>query len=245
MKVFAAYSIKGGVGKTTTAVNLAYLSAREGYRTLLWDLDPQGAATYLLRVEPGLAAGGRRLLSGAVDLRELVRGSDHPGLDLLPADFSHRHLDRRLEELEKPSRALARLLPALVEEYDHLFLDCAPSISRVSGAVFVAADALLSPLLPTALSLNTLELLRRHLAQRRRGRARLLPFFTLVDRRRALHRELVARPPVAGLLATAIPASAVVEKMALLRSPLPVFAPAAEATRAYEALWGEVMALAV
>ena len=53
MKVLATYNIKGGVGKTSTAVNLAYLAAREGRRTLLWDLDPQAAATFLFRVRPG------------------------------------------------------------------------------------------------------------------------------------------------------------------------------------------------
>ena len=51
MKIFATYNIKGGVGKTTAAVNLAHLSAADGYRTLLWDLDPQGAASFLFRID--------------------------------------------------------------------------------------------------------------------------------------------------------------------------------------------------
>ena len=63
MKVLASYNIKGGVGKTSTAVNLAYLAAREGRRTLLWDLDPQGAATYLFRVRPRVKGGGRGLVT--------------------------------------------------------------------------------------------------------------------------------------------------------------------------------------
>jgi len=60
--VLATYNIKGGVGKTSAAVNLAYLSARGGARTLLWDLDPQGASTYLFRVKPKVKGGGRKLV---------------------------------------------------------------------------------------------------------------------------------------------------------------------------------------
>ena len=62
MKTVALFSIKGGVGKTSAAVNLAHLAARGGARTLLWDLDPQGAASFYLRIRPKLAAGPRRLL---------------------------------------------------------------------------------------------------------------------------------------------------------------------------------------
>ena len=63
MKVAATYSIKGGVGKTTTAVNIGYEAARGGARVLLWDLDPQGAATFLLRVRPKVAASLHYLLT--------------------------------------------------------------------------------------------------------------------------------------------------------------------------------------
>ena len=60
VKVLASYNLKGGVGKTTAAVNLAYLAAQNGHRTLLWDLDPQGAATYLFRVKPRVKGGSVR-----------------------------------------------------------------------------------------------------------------------------------------------------------------------------------------
>ncbi len=68
MKVVATYNIKGGVGKTSTAVNIAYLAARDGLRTLLWDLDPQGSATYLFRVKPKVKGGGNALVSGQAHL---------------------------------------------------------------------------------------------------------------------------------------------------------------------------------
>ncbi len=62
MKIFATYNIKGGVGKTATAVNLAYLAARDGYRVLLWDLDPQAAASFLFRIRPRVKGGGKALI---------------------------------------------------------------------------------------------------------------------------------------------------------------------------------------
>ena len=60
VKIVATYSIKGGVGKTSAAVNLGALAARDGRRTLLWDLDPQGAASFLFRVKPKVKGGGRQ-----------------------------------------------------------------------------------------------------------------------------------------------------------------------------------------
>ena len=67
MKVVATYSIKGGVGKTSAAVNVAALAAREGLRTVLWDLDPQGAASFLFRVEPKVKGGAGKLFRGKLE----------------------------------------------------------------------------------------------------------------------------------------------------------------------------------
>ena len=106
MRIIGVYNIKGGVGKTATAVNLAYLSAQEGFRTLVWDLDPQGAATYYLRVKPKIKGGGRKLVRGQRELDGLIKGSDFENLDLLPADFSYRHMDLALGEAKKPTKQL-------------------------------------------------------------------------------------------------------------------------------------------
>ena len=74
MRVLAVWSIKGGVGKTTAAVNLAALAAREGARALLWDLDPQGGASFFLRVSPRRKASPRQLARRSVDLRRSLGG---------------------------------------------------------------------------------------------------------------------------------------------------------------------------
>ena len=111
VKVLATYNIKGGVGKTSAAVNVAALAAADGLRTLLWDLDPQGAASFLFRVRPKVRGGGRKLVRGRSDVTDVLRGTDVEGLDLLPADFSYRHMDLALDATGKPTRRLRRSWP--------------------------------------------------------------------------------------------------------------------------------------
>ena len=242
MKVVATYNIKGGVGKTSAAVNLAALAAATGLRTLLWDLDPQGAATYLLRVRAKVRGGGRKLVRGRSDVAALLRGTDVEGLDLLPADFSYRHMDLALDESAKPTRRLRKVLAPLAEHYDLAVLDCPPSISLVSESVFDAADALLVPLIPSTLTLRTFEQLGEFVASEVRRRPEIVAFFSMVDRRKRLHREVVAALPDGrrDIARTAIPAATEVELMALERSPVVVHAPRSRGARAYAGLWGEL-----
>ena len=86
------------------------------------------------------------------ELDQVLKETDFPGLDLVPADFSYRHLDLALGEAKKTIKQLIRLIRPLSEEYDFLFLDCAPSISLVSEAIFHSADALLVPIRTYALT---------------------------------------------------------------------------------------------
>jgi chromosome partitioning protein len=240
-RVLATYNIKGGVGKTSAAVNLAYLAARDGARTLLWDLDPQGASTYLFRVRPKVRGGGRRLVRGKTEVYGLIKGTDFERLDLLPADFSYRHMDLALDATKRPTSRLGRVLAPLRDEYDYLFLDCPPSISLVSESVFEAADALLVPLIPATLSSRTFEQLEALV----RGGPQVLAFFSMVDGRKRLHRDVMEglrASSSASLLKAVIPAAADVERMGAKRTVLAEFAPRGRAAVAYEALWADVRA---
>jgi cellulose biosynthesis protein BcsQ len=239
-RVLATYNIKGGVGKTSAAVNLAYLAARDGAPTLLWDLDPQGGSTYLFRVKPKVRGGARKLVRLKSDVDSLIKGTDHPGLDLLPADFSYRHMDLVLDEFKRATRRLGRVLEPLRDEYEYIFLDCPPSISLVSESVFEVADALLVPIVPATLSARTFEQLQGVLDG---GGTTVLAFFSMVDRRRKLHRELVDQLRATlgdQLLEAAIPLSADIERMGAARDVVAAYAPRGRAAVAYEALWSDV-----
>ena len=245
MKIYASYNIKGGVGKTTAAVNLAHLSAADGDRTLLWDLDPQGAASFLFRIKPRVKGGGQALIRGTKTLDGAIKGTDFDCLDLLPADFTYRNMDLLLGKKgthPEPTRRIAHLLQPLAAEYNTVFLDCPPSISLVSENVLHATDILVVPLIPTTLSVRTLDQLTDFVASFNGHRPQIRAFFSMVDRRKRLHREITTdlwaqRPDVAQ---TAIPALSLIERMSIERAPVTAFAPRSQAARAYQSLWSEL-----
>lgn len=238
-RVLATYNIKGGVGKTSAAVNLAYLAARGGGRTLLWDLDPQGASTFLFRVRPKVDGGARKLVRGKTNVASVIKATDYERLDLLPADFSYRHMDLALDRTKRPTRRLRAILDQLLDDYDFIFLDCPPSISLVSESVFEAADALLVPIIPATLSSRTFEQLTEIVAN---GGPLVLAFFSMVEVRKSLHREVMMqlRSSHVMMLGAAVPSADEVERMGAERRVVAEIAPASRAALAYEALWWDI-----
>jgi cellulose biosynthesis protein BcsQ len=209
-------------------------------RVLLWDLDPQAASTFYLRVKPKVKKA-HKVLAGKLDPLEAVKGSDFEGLDLLPADFAYRNMDILFGDANKPRRQLRRVLEPLAADYDVVLLDCAPSISLVSENVFRAAEALLVPVIPTTLSVRTLTQLLDFLEGEGIGTDFIWPFFSMVDRRKRLHREIMAEPPEqrAAFMTAFIPHLSQVERMGIERAPVGDFSPNSAAAAAYRDLWAE------
>jgi cellulose biosynthesis protein BcsQ len=241
MRVVAVYNLKGGVGKTTTAVNLSYFSAASGHRTLLWDLDPQGASSFAFRIRSRVAGFGRKSLETGEALAAAIKATDFDRLDLLPADFAYRKLDRLLASFSKPQKVVSDLMEAIGEDYDLVVLDCPPGFSLLTESVFAAADLVLVPTIPTVLSLRALARTIKW-ADRCDVVPVMATFLSMVDRRKALHRRAcegaALHPDI--FLAGMVPYASTVEQMAVRRMPLPAFAPGDPATLAFDAIWTEL-----
>ncbi len=242
MRVVGVYGIKGGVGKTSTAINLAALSAMSGNRTLLWDLDTQGAVAYLLQVKPKVKGGSLGLLTGDRELEDAVRATSIDHLDVLPADETIRNADLALEDSTK---RLNRILKPVRDSYDVVILDCPPGLTSLSENVFRAADVLLMPLIPTPLSIRTYDQLTAFLEGVEGHRPKVHPFLSMVDGRKTVHRELHAEllRRTTSVLAAWIPASSAVERMAVRREPLVLSEPRNPLSQAYRDLWDELNGL--
>ena len=226
--IIAVYSAKGGVGKTTLAVNLAWAAATlSSRRTLLWDLDAQGAASYILGQEPG-PRGAKARITRDADVSSLIRPSTIARVDVLPADESLRTLDYAFHDLGKRKR-LAKIVADLAVDYDRIIIDCPPGLTETSDQILRAANLVVVPVIPSALSRRSLDVVKDYVGRKKGPKVTLAPVFSMVDRRRALHQAELQRH--AGW--PAIPMASAYEKMSEERKPigelLPRSAPPVEA----------------
>ncbi|PWL17598.1 cobyrinic acid a,c-diamide synthase [Falsochrobactrum shanghaiense] len=243
MRIIACYSNKGGVGKTATAVNLAYAFAASGKRTLLCDLDPQGASSFYFRVKPSKKLTKGRFFEDVERFTGAIRGSDYDNLDILPSNMSFREFDIFLSRMKNSRSRLKKALKAVKADYDVVVLDCPPNISMLSENVLRAADAVIVPLIPTTLSQRTFEQLLEFFGESELPADKIHAFFSMVQGTKKLHGDTIGEMALSypGRIMTAqIPFASEVERMGLTRAPVLATAPNSAAGKAYQTLFEEI-----
>ena len=241
MVTIALYNLKGGVGKTAATINLAYLSAKQGYKTLIWDLDPQGSSSFYLGATANIKNEAKKILTGEMDLATAIQPSAYENLDIIPADLSARHADILLNEMKQSKKKISAILSTIKNEYDIVFLDCPPGISVLHDAVFAGVDWILMPNIPTTLSIRSFESVLNYFKENDLDTSKLKCFFSMVDHRKNLHHEVINEFYKDKLFFKSyIPYLSDVEKMGVHESPLETFAASSYASQCYKDLWKEI-----
>ena len=248
-KTVAIANQKGGVGKTTTAVNLSACVAQLGKRVLAIDIDPQGNMTSGLGVDKdSVAASIYDLLINRTDAREAIIGTQIDGLDLIPANIELAGAEVELVSMMAREQVLKRALYAVQNDYDYVFIDCPPSLGLLTLNSLTAANTLMVPIQCECYALeglsqlmNTVKLVRMHLNPELDVEGVVL---TMFDARTNLSTQVVSEVKKFfknKVYNTIIPRSVRLSEAPSFGRPISVYDPRSTGAKAYAALAQELV----
>ncbi|MEI8279447.1 MAG: ParA family protein [Bacteroidota bacterium] len=241
MVIISLYNLKGGVGKTASCVNFAYQAAKDGYKTLLWDLDPQGAASFYYKAQPNSKGSAKKIIEHSLSLEAAIMQTDYPNLDVIPADISARKMDILLDDYNASKKHLKSLLKGVANTYDFVFIDCPAGFSVLADNIFYASDVVLMPVVPTTLSIRTYDIVKEYFENKDTETDKLMCFFSMVDIRKKMHQDMMTQLSKDNrFFEYYIPYLSDIEKMGTRNAPIGAFAASSYAATCYRALWNEI-----
>ena len=172
-KIIAVANQKGGVGKTTTSVNLSSILAKKGRKVLLIDTDPQGNATSGLGIEKNLSYSVYDVIVNEVDMDKTIQKTNVKNLSICPSNINLAGAEVELVSMISREQRLKEKLDLIKDQYDYIFIDCPPSLGLITLNTFTAADSVLIPIQCEFYALeglgqlmNTINLVKKRLNKR-------------------------------------------------------------------------------
>lgn len=243
MIVISVTGLKGGVGKTSTAVNLATAAGLRGWRTLVWDLDAQGAAAHCLGTSTASTASEPRAVIDDVAknvsmLLDRSRPTRAPGVSVVAGDASLRLFDRRTKG-RRGQRRMRKQIEAAARSVDLLIIDSPPGLGLTLERLIDVSDLILLPTEPAPLSVRALDEIRGFIAAQ--GPVPTIAVLSMVDERKPIQRRVIGELALDGRYArTWIPVSSAVERMSETQVPTVLASPQSLAARRYVELLDEL-----
>ncbi len=194
-KVVAIANQKGGVGKTTTSVNLSSILAKKGKKVLLIDTDPQGNATSGLGIDKELESSVYDVIVNEVPIEKTLKNTHHKNLKVCPSTINLAGAEVELVSMISREQRLKEKIDEIKDKFDYIIIDCPPSLGLITLNTFTAADSVLIPIQCEFYALeglgqlmNTINLVKKHLNKELKIEGALL---TMYDMRTNLSNQVV------------------------------------------------------